>query len=166
MDLIDAFSILAADDPRLTLAVVGSIADPTYGEAVAQRITQLGLTGKVELLGFVDDARLKALLSDAKVYCSLSLSESFGIPAVEAQLRGTPVVVANCCAPPHIVGAGGLLVEPRDVPGAARALRTLLYDRATWTDCSKAARANALEYEWRRCSQPLIDYLEQHSEST
>ena len=86
----------------------------------------------------------------------MSRCESFGIPAIEAQLFGTPVVCSTACAVPEICGEGGLFCEPDDIPGIAEALESLLSDANAWNDASEQARRNADRFRWQTCSQPLV----------
>jgi glycosyltransferase involved in cell wall biosynthesis len=90
----------------------------------------------------------------------MSRCESFGIPAVEAQAFGTPVVGSNVCAMPEVCGDGGVFGAPEDVPATANLLQRLLTDSADWQDFSDAARRNAAKYQWSECSRPLLSLFE------
>jgi glycosyltransferase involved in cell wall biosynthesis len=52
---------------------------------------------------------LAALYSGADVLLAASMGEGFGIPVVEAQACGTPVIVSNFTAQPELVGDGWLV---------------------------------------------------------
>lgn len=56
-------------------------------------------------LGLPQNA-LAALYSGADVLLAASMGEGFGIPVVEAQACGTPVIVSNFTAQPELVGDG------------------------------------------------------------
>jgi glycosyltransferase involved in cell wall biosynthesis len=56
---------------------------------------------------------LAAIYTAMDVLLQPSRGEGFGIPAVEAQACGTPVIVSNATAQPELVGAGWLCeVQP------------------------------------------------------
>ena len=55
-----------------------------------------------------------------------SIHEGLGIPVLEAQASGVPVVAARSTALVETVGAGGILFEPDDVDDFVRALREAL----------------------------------------
>ena len=90
----------------------------------------------------------------------MSKCESFGIPAVEAQAFGTPVVGSNCCAVPEVCGKGGIYYEPDDVDGMANALHKLIANKGCWEKMSRAAKKNASKYRWEKCSKPLLDVFD------
>ena len=132
-------------------------AKSAYEREIRGLAAELGLAEAVEFAGFVPRARLEELYAESQVFGLLSRCESFGIPAIEAQLFGTPVVTANVCAMPEIGGAGGVYVDPDDAAGAAAALGRLLGDAAEWRRLSDLARANAERFTWSRCSRPLVE---------
>ena len=145
--------------PEAHLVLAGSWPDPAYERKIRGLVDALGLGAAVEFAGFVARERLDRLYAESRAFCLMSRCESFGIPAIEAQSFGTPVVSSTVCAIPEICGAGGLFREPDDVAGVAAALRTLLADAAEWQRLSDAARANAARFAWSECSRPLVELV-------
>jgi len=141
------------------LRLVGPWPDTAYQHTVRQRIQQLKLTDAVTITGNVSVAQLHAEYAQASVFCLMSRCESFGIPAVEAQAFGTPVVSSNCCAIPEVCGASSHYPPPGDSAATAAALLPLLTQTADWHNASQAARINAARYDWATTSRPLIDLL-------
>lgn len=56
--------------------------------------------------GFIPPEQLAATYSAADVLLAPSRGEGFGIPVIEAQACGTPVIVTDFAAQPELVGAG------------------------------------------------------------
>ena len=77
---------------------------------------------RIVLTGFVEDADLSALYSDAVCFAYLSRAEGFGLPPLEAMACGTPVICANNTSLPEVVGQAGLLFDADDVQGVAHAM--------------------------------------------
>jgi glycosyltransferase involved in cell wall biosynthesis len=71
------------------------------------------------------------------------LSDSAGLPAIEAIACGVPVVASTVGALPEIVGAAGILVEPRDSRRLASALATAFLDDRVHATLAEAARERA-----------------------
>lgn len=160
-DVLAALALLRHRNVDARLALVGPWSDPGYRAQIEVRIDALGLREVVTITGAVSAAALVAHYRRARVFCLLSRCESFGIPAVEAQVFGTPSVVADVCAPPEIAGPGGARVAPGDITAAADALQALLVDEHAWQAASRAALANAERFRWSRLSTPIIDFIEQ-----
>ncbi len=138
------------------LHLVGGWPDPVYEQSIRRLVDHLDLCDVVRFAGFVSREALDLYLAESQVFCLLSRCESFGIPAVEAQCFGTPVVSSAVCAVPEICGAGGLYYAPDEVEGVAGALARLLEDEQAWLRLSQKARRNAERFMWKQCSQPLV----------
>lgn len=142
------------------LVVVGAWPDPAYRREVESLIRSLDLGSAVSLVGHVSREMLDDYYATAMAFCLMSRCESFGIPAVEAQLFGTPVVSSKVCAIPEVCGEGGIYTMPDDDAAVASALHRLLTDQEAWLRSSQAARANASRFAWSRCSAPLVELFE------
>ena len=155
--LVRAFRAVRATCAEARLVLAGSWPDAAYERRIRALVAALDLREAVEFTGFVSRERLARLYAESRVFCLMSRCESFGIPAIEAQLFGTPVVSSSVGAIPEICGEGGFFREPDDIAGIAAALQTLLADEAEWRKRSELARSNAARFAWSVCSQPLVD---------
>ncbi len=127
--LVEAMAALERRRPgryRLTWAGTGPLED-----AVASRATELGISRRIELLGFVPfGPQLLERYRRAHVFVHVSFTE--GVPAVliEALASGTPVVATAVggvgAALDH--GRAGLLVPPADVDALVCALLRIVDD--------------------------------------
>ena len=115
--LLMAHAAVRARHDDLQLVLTGA-----RGRAHAQVAEQAACTPGVVHLGWVDDARLASLMSDAVAVAFPSRYEGFGLPVLEAMQAGTPVIAANTTALPEVVAGCGTLVDPDDVDGWADAL--------------------------------------------
>ena len=154
--LIDAFDILRQRKVPATLNLVGPWSDANYERRIRRQIEDRGLASCVTITGAVTRNELYRQYAEAAVFCLLSRCESFGIPALEAQLFGTPAVVGNSSAMPEICGAGAIGVSPDNAAEAADRLATLLENPSQRQDMAKAAIENASRFRWSECSKPLF----------
>lgn len=142
------------------LKLVGAWPDARYRAAMVDMTGRLGLRDAVEFTGHVSREDLHRFYAGSAVFALFSRCESFGIPAIEAQAFGTPVVGAACCAVREVCGDGGEFVAPGDDRAGAAALHRLLTDPARWRVLSARAGANADRFRWPACTAPLIEAFE------
>jgi glycosyltransferase involved in cell wall biosynthesis len=105
----------------------------------------------VHVLGVIDAATRRDMLSALDVLALPSRTESFGIVFPEAWANGKPVVGADAGAIPDLVqdGVNGLLTRFGDVAGLAEALRRLLTDQGLAQRLGAAGQQLALtRYTW------------------
>ena len=121
--LIDAFALLARDDPSVSLVLTGG--EGPSEERVRARIRSHGLEGRVRRTGRVSRARLETLYAGAAAVVVPSNYEGFGLPALEAMVRGCPVIAADAGSLPEVVAPGDL-VDPADVTAWADAMQSVL----------------------------------------
>ncbi|MEZ0240559.1 MAG: glycosyltransferase, partial [Chloroflexota bacterium] len=88
--------------------------------------------------------RLAGLLRSARASLLPVVSEGAGLAAIESIATGTPVVASSVGALPEIVGAAGILVEPRDARRLASALETAFVDERVHATLVEAARDRAM----------------------
>ncbi len=138
------------------LLVVGPWPDKLYKNKINQLVVKLNLKDVVEFKGYTSREELNLHYAESRLFCLMSRSESFGIPAVEAQSFGLPVVSSNCCAIPEVCGKGGIYREPNDVQGVALAIFNLLTDDNKYKELSDAAKLNAERFHWEKSSRPLL----------
>ena len=74
--------------------------------------------------------------------------EGFGLPVLEAMGNGCPVIAATATALPEVVGTAGILVDPGDVDGWARAMVEVLDDRDRRDWLVEAGYARTATYRW------------------
>ena len=146
----------------LRLHVVGSWPDRAYEDKILGLIKENELGDCVELHGFVDREELERLYAESMAFILMSRCESFGIPAIEAQCFGTPVISSDVCAIPEVCGDGGVYHPPDDVSAIARSIKEILTDQDQWTELSTRAQQNAAKYVWSSVSRPLVDLIESY----
>lgn len=114
---------------------------------------------RIVLTGFVEDADLSALYSDAVCFAYLSRAEGFGLPPLEAMACGTPVICANNTSLPEVVGQAGLLFDADDVQGVAHAMGRIASSPALRRELAEAGLDRARLFSWERCADIIVNTL-------
>jgi glycosyltransferase involved in cell wall biosynthesis len=104
-----------------TLVVVGELSPDQEAIVAASE-------GNVECRGEVLDAQLAAIYKSADALLFASTSEGFGMPIVEAQAAGVPVITSDLEPMRSVAGGGACLVDPLDEDSISQGLRRVLED--------------------------------------
>ncbi len=136
-DLLEALSDVAG---RWHVVVAGDGTDRARAEAFAERA---GVRERVTFLGRVAPERVSGMLAAGDVLALPSRMEGMPYCILEAMAASLPVVSTRVYGIPEAVidGETGLLVEPGDRAGLARAFETLLADPGLRSRMGAAARA-------------------------
>jgi glycosyltransferase involved in cell wall biosynthesis len=126
---------------------------------LAELAASLGVGDRVHLLGYVADAELPALYSGALGFCFPSLFEGFGLPVLEAQQWGVPVMSANNSALPEIAGDAALLVDPTDIDAIAEAMLRLSQDEPLRQQLIQAGYENVKRFSWEKAARETLAVL-------
>jgi len=112
---------------------------------------------RMVLPGWVPDADLPALLAGAALYVCASLHEGFGLPVLEAQACGAPVLCSNRGALPETLGDCGVLFDPADAEAFAAALIDVLRDAPRRARLAKAGPPRVAEkFGWARVAERTL----------
>src|SRR6202035_1601134 len=118
---------------------------------------RIGLGNHVRFVGAVPHDQLAVYYAMADVCVVPSLTESFGLVALEAQALGTPVVAASVGGLREIVEAGvtGVLAESHEPVDYARAMAAVLEAPVRIDEMGDEARRRAGRFTWRRAVDRL-----------
>lgn len=156
--LIEAYAQLgdlAADVPLVIAGKRGWMAEPIYAA-----VQKYNLAQRVQFLDFVSDQDLPTLYSGALVMAYPSLYEGFGVPIVEAQACGTPVITSNISSLPEIAGNAAILVDPHDPSAIANALRRILTESDLVTQLRIAGPRQAAKFTWEGTGLGILQLYE------
>jgi glycosyltransferase involved in cell wall biosynthesis len=157
-DLLRAAARLLQRWPDLAVEVVGE--NRTHPALDVRGLVHgLGLERHVRLSGFVSDAALATRYAAADVAVVLSEYEGFGLPALEAMIRGVPVVTSTRPSLGEIFGEAALLVDPHDVPAIAGAVDRVLTEPGLRERLAAQGRELAARYSWAEAAHRTREVL-------
>jgi glycosyltransferase involved in cell wall biosynthesis len=111
----------------------------------------------VEFTGRVSEADLADLYAAALATVYVPFFEGFGLPVVEAQASGCPVLTSNISSLPEAAGGpdAAILCDPNEPTAIADGLRQLAYDEPLRARLRAAGLANATHFTWEHTAQVL-----------
>lgn len=114
----------------------------------------------IRFIGFVPDDDMPALYSAADLFAFPTLYEGFGIPVIEAQGCGTPVLTSSCSALPEVGGNAAIYVDPYNVEDIAGGILRVLQDSELSSNLFAKGRENAARFSWQASAHMLNRLVE------
>ncbi|MGY2997385.1 glycosyltransferase involved in cell wall biosynthesis [Mesorhizobium sp. URHB0026] len=128
----------------LRIAIVGMSESRVYRSGSARTQAQ-----NIHWLGRVSDGELAALLADSLCLAFPSLTEGFGLPALEAMAVGCPVVVSDRASLPEVCASAALYASPDNPEAWFDSFMRLHRSQALRTEMLAKGKARASAYSWR-----------------
>jgi glycosyltransferase involved in cell wall biosynthesis len=135
--LLDALASLVGEFPQARVIFFGR---GPLEASLREEISRRGLAGHVQLAGFRTD--LPRIVPALDLVVHPALAEGLGVALIQAAAAGVPIIGARAGGIPEIVRheENGLLVEPGDATGLAKAMRRLLSDEPLRRNLGDAGR--------------------------
>ena len=151
---------------EICLLVVGGALDPGDDSPETEKILELRrlvhehrMEDNVAFVGSRDQEDLALYYAAADLCAVPSLTESFGLVALEAMACGTPVVGTRVGGLQTVIedGRSGLLVPAGDYQALAEAMTQVLTDSRLRLHLAHGARERAEEFTWQRVGDRIVD---------
>jgi glycosyltransferase involved in cell wall biosynthesis len=121
-----------------------------------QSLMDLGLTGDVSVLGYVDDSTLQWLYENCFALVYPSLFEGFGLPVLEAMSLGAPVIASGLTSIPEIVDDAGLLVDPLSEKSISSAMHRLTLEEGLRERLKTLGMQRARCFSWENAARSVL----------
>lgn len=145
--LINAYSLLTPDlQNQYPLILIGK--KGWYHNEIFDAIKERNMEDHVYFTGYIPDEDLPHIINAATVFVMPSLYEGFGLPILEAQACGVPVVSSNTPALMEVVNSSGLTFDPLDEFEIAETLKTVLENKSLREELKKKGMENSKQYNW------------------
>ena len=111
----------------------------------------------VENLVDLNEAELLEQYKRSDILVFASLSEGFGLPIIEAQAIGRPVITSNISPMKEVAGDGAILVDPENEDAIRGAIQQVMADPALRSDLVRKGQANVVQYQPPQIAQRYLD---------
>lgn len=146
---------------RMVLYIIGKTDGSVsfYTEEIRRRMFAAGLEKRVRFVGEVTDETLLAYYKGCDYYVSFSDHEGFGVPFLEAQYLGLPVIAKAAGAAGEVLGDGALLLE-QEISCYSAAIAYFEAHPQTRRELIRAGRENCVSrYDNEAAGKELLDWL-------
>jgi len=160
--LLRAFAGLARKHLGLKMVFVGGARTPDakeyfgYVEALARA---LEVSDRVIFTNHVREGELASLYQNALALVLPSLYEGFGLPVIEAQHFGCPVVCSNAGSLPEVAGRGAITFEPTRTGSIRDALLSVINEPQRRLRLRELGYENVSRFGWERAAAEVMEAL-------
>lgn len=130
-------------------------------KSIFETVDILNLQKDVIFSDYVPDEYLTLLYNAADLFVYPSLYEGFGLPPLEAMACGTPVITSNTSSLPEVVGDAGVMIDPYDVDGLAKAMFEVLTNEGLREDMRKKGLKRAKLFSWEKTAKETLKIYEE-----
>jgi len=124
-------------------------------------IKKNGMKDSVILTDFVGSKEKVSLYKKSKALLFPSFYEGFGLPILEAQSLGVPVLTSNVSAMPEVAGKSALFVDPYDTEDIMRGMEKIVFDETLRKELIQKGYENLKRFSWKKSAKKLIGLLGQ-----
>lgn len=159
--LLEAMALLKRSDIKIKLDIYGDGPNKGKLQKVAKK---LNISDVVTFKGWLGLDKISNIYLNYDIMVMPSLSESFGVAALEASSAGLPVVASNVGGIPEAIidGVTGILIPVGNPARLAEAIMKLASDVELRKKMGAAGRKYVAEnFRWENCLDKMAELYEQ-----
>ena len=109
--------------------------------------------------GYVSEKEKKSLLRNADLFALPSFYEGFGMPVLEAQSYGVPVLTSDISSMPEVAGQGAILIHPQNAKDIAEGIFKIIDKEEIRNDLIAKGYDNIKRFNWSKCASQTLKIL-------
>ncbi|MBU1102187.1 glycosyltransferase family 4 protein [Patescibacteria group bacterium] len=156
--ILEAYKILKQEHKISHQLVLAGA--PGYGyKNIKYQISNIKNKEEIIFTGYVSEDEKWQLLTNADIFLFPSFYEGFGLPVLEAQAAGAPVVTSFVSSLPEVAGQGALFVNPKNPAQIAEAAKRIIDDRNLRDRLIESGYENLKRFSWEKCARETLKIL-------
>jgi glycosyltransferase involved in cell wall biosynthesis len=152
----DLVTVVRALAELPTIRLVSAGPHTGYAARVRAEAEAIGVNGRVELRGFVDDATLRSLYAGAAALLFPSRYEGFGLPALQALAAGVPVIASDLPVLREVLGDWAFFAPAGDSSAFAECVRSIMRGGVEVDALTLGGRAHAQRLDWPHVAERMV----------
>ena len=117
------------------------------------------LRERVRMLDYISEDEKRALLRGASVFLFPTLYEGFGIPILEAQAAGVPVITSNTGSNREVAGERAVIVDPESPYEISKAVRKITDDKSVRSKLIADGTKNLGRFSWEQSAKKILEVM-------
>lgn len=159
-NIIEAF--LKIKTENIKLYIIGNINKKIFGRKSLSILKNIKDNKKIKFLGYVKEEELIKFYSNAKCFVYPSIYEGFGLPPLEAQACGCPVVISNIPVFLEIYKESALFFNPFDIDDIANKIDLILNDNTLRIKLIEEGLLNSEKYSCENSAKKFLEIVRKY----
>lgn len=159
LGIIEAYNRLRADNAAISAKLMLAGHQGFGFSAINKAIKNSRFREDIIIKGYVSEAEKTKLLKGATAFLFPSFYEGFGMPVLEAQSCGVPVITSNTSCLPEIAGKGAAFVDPHNYRAISAAMERVLIDSSIRDHLVQAGFENVKKFSWEKCARETLGVI-------
>jgi len=151
--LIESFAQFHQENPEIKLVIAGK--KGWVYDSIFETVTKLKIANSIIFTDFIDENTKIALVSQSIATVIPSTYEGFGIPAIESQMLGVPVISSNIPPLKEILSDSAIFIDPTNHTDLLQAFTKVL-NKDIAKKLIDQGYSNSASYSWDHAAQKLL----------
>jgi mannosyltransferase len=117
------------------------------------------IPNKYEHYSVLTNNELNNMYNEAKFLIYPSLYEGFGVPVIEAQAAGCPVVCCNVSSLPEVAGDAGIYISGKNINEDLEKIKQLK-DQEYYDNIIEKGLLNCKKFSWEKCASETYNFYD------
>ena len=148
--------VILSKNPSLRPVFRGYGNDRAYEALLHRTASQSPAADSIHFQAYEPVASVADIYHGADAVILLSQYEGFGLPVLEAQQLGIPVICSDLPVLREVAGDGAIFVSPDDPDAVAAAIHRLMTAPDHYRDMAERGRRNAAKFSWDQAAQQTV----------
>lgn len=159
-NIVKAFEVFLSQRPTAPSHKLVLAGPPGFGyETIEEALKNSPSRERIITMGYVSDATKWWLLKNAAALLLPSWYEGFGMPILEAQAVGTPVITSFSSSMPEVAGAGALYVNPASPVSITQAMHQITHEPLLREELIASGLGNVARFSWKDAAHRTLKAL-------
>jgi glycosyltransferase involved in cell wall biosynthesis len=145
--ILNAFEEASKQIDNLKLFIAGDLKNNNFSNINLNAFVN---NPRIKLLGRISDTELIKYYSNAIAFLFPSLYEGFGIPVLEAQACGCPVIASNAASMPEVLKDSAILVNPLSLENFVQAIYNVVHNIEYRKQLIESGFQNQSHFSWKQ----------------
>lgn len=150
---LDAASLVLQKLPGTTFIMAGT---GDLMPRMVEKVAELGIGKSVHFTGFLDGSEVERIFAMSDVYVMPSVSEPFGITALESMIYDVPVILSRQSGVSEVIHHA-LMVDFWDAKEIANKIIAVLKYPALVSEMSEKAKEEIKKIHWNITAQKIVE---------